>query len=826
MIAGAMYYNKYPFSHNFRFISDATVRPAATGCSLTFPVPQPGLDTPIIGSGEVRSHAGDIHHFTVRSELWPVNHATAGLDFRAAGAPDVVAAAAGDPGGRETTSLNITPHFQLRLEGPDGSAILQSDPGRGFGVCGRQSMVRFQLGPDDRFYGMGEKWFDRLELSRVQTRFWNTDAWGDFDPMVCESGTPDPMYASIPYLMLRRNDTFIGILVNNPETVFMSTGAAPTAEGQIKAAEADGCFTVGCESGPLDLIIILGPSPAELTGKLQRLLGTTPLPPAWALGYHQSRWGYGSREDLQWLNDNLDRHAIPCDGIWLDIDYMDGYRLFTFNPHHFPEPAADIASVQSGGRHVVPILDPGVKQEAGYAVHDSGLATGAFCLNPQGLPYVGLVWPGATVFPDFSTETGRTWWRDHVVTFARLGFHGAWLDMNDPSTGSVPATDMLFDSRSKPHESYHNQYALGMAAATREAFLEARPEERPFLLCRSACAGSGRFTALWTGDNFSSYRHLARAIPTTLNLALSGIPFNGPDVGGFLGDVTQSLFLDWVKACVLFPFFRIHSCADTRRQEPWSFSDRTLEIAREHIRLRYHLRPYLYQLFIRQEATGEPILRPLFHDYPGDRRFDLTADAFMAGPDLLHAPFVAEDATERDVELPEGTWYALDTGEWLTGGGRVVRTKDDRTTPLFARGGAILPWSTIPERDHRWDGTAVAFLMVMAPGEAVGAGAGPRSREYVWDDGLTFGYRNGRRSTLAITATPAAAAHAGRVTVEVTHRAHGAGTLRPTLMLTGARKEVRLICDGVPVGCTLTRARVRIAGCDHEVTVATPETER
>ncbi|MCK4514400.1 MAG: hypothetical protein KAU31_04035, partial [Spirochaetaceae bacterium] len=471
-----MFYNKYPHPANFSFVTTAAVENGNDGPTASFTAPTANRNQTLEATARITSHGGGIHHLTLRSVLWPRNHSQAELDL--AGAVPAAAGAAREG----ASSLRLTNNFQLQLVDDGGAAILQTPPNGGFGLCGEQSILRFQSEPEDRFYGMGEKWFGRLELSGIQTKYWNTDVWEDFDSPTCMNGRPDPVYASIPYLILRRGDRFIGILVHNPCAVFMRTGAIPSNGGAIQRAADDATFVIGSESGPLDVVFIDGPTLPELTRKYQRLVGTTPLPPVWALGYHQSRWGYGSRSDLERLNSNLDAGSIPCDGIWLDIDYMDGYRVFTFDANGFPAPADDLAAVQASGRRVVSILDPGMKHEPGYPACDSGLEADAFCYNPQGEPFVGLVWPGETVFPDFSVERGRSWWRDQVARFAAAGIHGAWLDMNDPATGSVPATDMLFDAGTKSHETYHNQYALGMASATRAGFEDAHPNERPFLL--------------------------------------------------------------------------------------------------------------------------------------------------------------------------------------------------------------------------------------------------------------------------------------------------------------------------------------------------------
>lgn len=321
---------------------------------------------------------------------------------------------------------------------------------------------------------------------------------------------------------------------------------------------------------------------------------------------------------------------------------------------------------------MVPILDPGVKNEKGYSVRDDGLRHKAFCLTPEGKPYTGFVWPSDSLFPDFSREDASRWWAAWVRRFAEHGIHGAWLDMNDPSVGPVECDNMLFNAGDEKHDSYHNQYALGMARASHAGFLAAHPDRRPFLISRSGFTGIQKYAAIWTGDNLSSDTYLKGSIPCSLNLALSGIPFNGPDVPGFARDATAELMVRWHKAGFLFPFLRNHCCRGNRHQEPWAFGARVRRIVAHLIRLRYKLMPYLYNLFIEHEDTGEAVMRPCFYDFPGDAGLDRLDDQFLLGPALLHAPVVEPDGDRRKVLLPQADWFDLGAGRWRNGGRTVI----------------------------------------------------------------------------------------------------------------------------------------------------------
>lgn len=722
-----MHFHKYPHPSNFDFVRDGKPGEALKLGAATVTL-------------NVTAHENGIFRITAASKsLWPKHYSQAGLEL-----PPVCRKSG-------AATLTVGKGFSLQLKGADGTPLLTSPAGATFGVCGRESIFVFHRESDCQFYGMGEKALG-LELSGKRTKFWNTDVWGDFSFDQCVNGRPDPMYVSVPYLIVKRGNTYVGLLLDNPHSTFVSTAPATTIAGQMALKEGPSSFFwLGAENGVPDLYILTGPSLPELTRKLQKLVGTTPLPPAWALGYHQCRWGYRSAADLDDLDDNFRRNQIPCDGLWLDIDYMDGYRVFTFNPQHFPNPGKEFRSLEKRGRKVVPILDPGVKSEKGYPVYDSGHKADVFCRNPQGREFIGMVWPGETVFPDFSTEAGRGWWANQVKSFAGKGLYGAWLDMNDPSTGHSEVMDMLFNGGREAHDTFHNQYALGMAKASRAGFLAAHPDRRPFLLCRSGATGTSKHTAIWTGDNYSNYHHLRNSIPCSLNLALSGIPFNGPDIGGFGGSTNRDLLGDWMKACFLFPVCRNHTEHNSIHQEPWVFGRETMEQLRHYIRSRYKLRPYLYNLFAAQEETGEAILRPLFYEFADSAELPLgrVDDQFMVGPWIMQAPFVVERAAERHVVLPGPCrWYAAHEAGWGEGGVRVTVKPAFMTTPLYVREGAVIPMAVGEVGgDNGFDSRKIEFHLFLSR-----AFKGTAATDYVFDDGASFAYRKGKRSRLHVAA--------------------------------------------------------------------------
>jgi alpha-glucosidase len=679
------------------------------------------------------------YHIEIRNpEVWPRDDRTERLG-------QCSAAVAHDADAR----LEITPQAGMTLAAPGSGIRLHAADRHWFATSGTAWMFRFERTPGMLFYGLGEK-HTPFERSGRAFTFWNVDAWADHPIDTIVNGDYDPDYISIPYLIIRQENTYIGLLMDCPHAGMISTAADADLSGFLQSGSPyPPSILIGAENGIPSLYCLWGPSLADLTRKLQNLTGATPLPPLWAIGYHQSRWGYEGEVDLKHLADRFAAHAFPVDGLWLDIDYMEGYMVFTVSGSRLPDPAGLMADLERRGLRVVAILDPGVKQEKGSELYESGRQRRIFCRNPAGSEFTGMVWPGLSVFPDFSLAEARRWWAEYARRFFQLGFAGAWIDMNDPSTGPIDCHAMRFDHGRAEHGAYHNQYALLMARATRDGSTAARPDLRPFVLSRSGCTGSQRYAAHWTGDNFSTYRHLHRSIGKTLNLALSGMPFNGPDVGGFGGDCTEALMIDWIKAAFLFPFFRNHAARGTRFQEPWAFSRRALAVIRRFVRLRYTWMPYLYNLFIEQELSGEAILRPLFYDFADapELPLGLIDDQFMVGPFIMQAPFLTERGQMRSVALPAGRWLRADTGGWVTGARRLAVRRERTATPLFLRQGALIPFQPGVRRDNRHNLNDIGLLCCIPMNFSSTA-------RYIFraDDGLSTAYREGARSEIAIQA--------------------------------------------------------------------------
>ncbi len=788
-----MYFNKIRHPSNFRFGS------AYGGAGLLCG------DAHI--ATRVRDLGEDVFHVELRDAArWPLDARTEPMleeDFAI--------------GPASRYRLGISDQGQLLLQSAAQHTVLSGAQAGSIGVCGSAWLVQLARHADMRFYGQGEK-LTGLEKTGKRTKFWNADVWADHAMHTVENGQADPQYAAIPYLLLRSGEHWVGILVDHPGAVFMDTGSNWFFFGKDDQ-NAPPALWFGADQGVPAFYVIAGDSVAGVTRRLQRLVGKTPLPPLWALGHHQSRWGYAGTRELDQLDAAFTEHRFPNDGLWLDIDYMDRYKVFTTSPEHLGDLEVTLQRLHAHGRRVVPILDPGVKVEAHYDVADQGLAADIFCRNPEGQPYVGFVWPGRTWFPDFSLPEGRDWWAGWAKAFRASGFDAAWLDMNDPSTGAAEVDDMLFQRGQWPHWTYHNQYGTGMARATRAGFLAARPDERPFLLARSASAGASRYTALWTGDNFSNWHHLRMSIHCSLNLALSGLPFNGPDVPGFGGHADKELAVAWYKAGCLFPFLRNHASAGTAQQEPWVFGGEALDTIRHHVRLRYKLLPYLYQLWVAQASDGSAVLRPLFHDFGNTEglALDHVDDQFLVGPDILQAPLLHPGQWQRQVVLPAGPqgdrWLDTVSGQFEVGGRIVQVVSSPQTTPIYLREGSLLPMQPgVREAQHN-DLADIELHVVLGAGSTRQA-----SLDYTCDDGLSYAFERGQRSRYGFKATR----EGDLLTVEVQVLQGGWKPLRLAVVGYDGARRLRLVSAQGELEHTMAPHRWRMTGAELAASLSPP----
>jgi alpha-glucosidase len=747
-----MFFTKSPHRANFRFLNQFNKEKGQLS------------DGDVSFQTSFLAHEGDVFSWQISDESrWGASRTLVPLN---------------KPGVTKSSKVTLTPEGKVEIIGGAKEVLMRGH----FGVSGQTSIFEFELSETCQFFGMGEKYFGQQELSGYRAKFYNTDVWSDFHFAQWGDNPSDPPYFSTPYVIVRTGETFVGLLLDNPSPAFMETPGIDDSRVFVEWQRTSPNLILGSEGGEPNLVIIVGPSLPELTKKLQKLVGITPLPPLWSLGYHQSKWGYGGDEDLLELDRKFNENQIPCDGLWLDLDYMDGYRIFSVSEEMFPNgPSNTAAELAKSGRRIVPIIDPGVKRDKGYDVYDDGMKHGAFCKNSEGREFIGLVWPGETVFPDFTQSKVRDWWSGYAAKFRSLGFGACWVDMNDPSTGPVDPCEMLFADGKDAHELHRNQYALGMQMATFQGFLKARPNERPFILSRSGFTGSSRYSAIWTGDNLSNYFYLKISIPTAIGMSLSGQPFAGMDIGGFGGNVTDELMLDWMKLAFLFPFARNHNGKGNRDQEPFAFPSAVMQVLRRYIRLRYKLLPYLYNLFIQHETSGEPILRPVLYHY-NEANVEKLDDQFMIGADILQAPFVNTEKT-RSVTLPgKSVWYDARNGEWLKPGVHTAKRSREET-PMFIRSGAIIPMQPgTPITSHK-EMHKICFHVFVPPDWT-----GESSYTYKIDDGISFDYQRGVRSSIKVEVT----AVKGHLLLNLTEHADDFGNIEPTFVFHGSPKSVKL----------------------------------
>lgn len=594
--------------------------------------------------------------------------------------------------------------------------------------------------PGDRcYYGCGEK-SGPLERRGAPMSFWNAEECG-YSPGF------DPMYHSIPFTLAMDGLLAHGLFVDNTFRQDWELGEPGETQARIQV-----------DGGALDLYLIASGSPKSVLTRWTDLVGRCPLPPLWALGYHQSRWSYYPDSAVRELAANFRERQIPCDVIWFDIDYMEDYKDFTWHPTRFPDPARLLSDLRSDGFRSVVMLDPGVKVQTGYPVYESLLASGLYVRNSDGTPYIGSVWPGPCLFPDFTDPSCRNWWGDQFPFLLKDGIDGFWNDMNEPAVFDTEShtmpDDVVFDGNGHPdtHLRYHNVYAVDMVRATREALSICRPNERAFVLTRAGYAGAHRYAATWTGDNRSDWPSLEISLPMIMNLGLSGHGIAGPDIGGFVGEPTPELFARWLQANALFPFCRVHSAKPNwedpeapggAAQEPWAFGEDWEHVNRESIELRYRLLPYLYTLVEEMTRTGIPVIRPLLLEYPDDPNCRDRDDQYLVGRDILVAPVLADGCHTRTLYLPAGDWYDYWTEELLQGGREISVEAPLDCLPLFVRAGAAIPTQSVVQNTAECASVPIEWRVYLSDG-AEGI--------LYEDDGHSMGFLNGefKRTRLSV----------------------------------------------------------------------------
>ncbi len=569
-------------------------------------------------------------------------------------------------------------------------------------------------------YGGGEVTGPLLRNGQT-IRIWNTDT----GMYLVDGGRR--LYQSHPWVMgVRPDGSAFGVLFDTFHKAEMLT--------------ADDRIEFVAEGTPCKTYVIDRESPQAVLKGLGELTGTMEMPPLWALGYHQCRFSYVPQSRAEEVAETFRARKIPCDVIWFDINYMDGFRIFTVSDTEMPDVRGMNRKLHEQGFRTVYMIDPGVKVDDNYFVYSSGKKAGIFVSDPYGNEFHGKVWPGDCAFPDFTRPETRSWWGGLYKDFMNFGIDGIWTDMNEPSVfdgpgGTMPENCIHLGGGNLPagrHSMWHNAYGRLMVEASRDGIMAVNPDKRPFLLSRSNILGGQRYAAMWTGDNAASADHMKLSVPMSLTLGLSGQPFNGPDIGGFVGNTDGDLFGNWLGFGAFFPFSRGHASCDTNDKEPWAFGKDVERESRMALERRYRLIPYIYTAFRRAHTDGQPVMAPVFMADPADVSLRAEEQAFLLGTDLLVIPAFAENPA-----LPSGIWENLSLVKGDTMG--------KYQAGLKIRGGSIVPAGRVIE--NMTENPFEPLTLIVCPdndGNAAGM--------MYWDEGDGWSFRDGNYCELAFRA--------------------------------------------------------------------------
>jgi len=595
-----------------------------------------------------------------------------------------------------------------------------------FALVDHKARAVLKLEGNISHYGGGEVTGPLLRNGQ-SIKLWNTDT-GAYS---VEGGKR--LYQTHPWVMgVRQDGSAFGIIFDSSWKAELTTN--------------DDEIIYNSEGALFRVYIIDRESPQEVLKGLAELTGTIKLPARWTLGYHQCRFSYDSEKRVMEIAENFREKKIPCDVIWMDIDYMQGYRVFTFDSIRFPNPKRLNDNLHKKGFRAVYMIDPGVKVDQGYSVYQSGSVNQVWVMKNKTEEYHGKVWPGECAFPDFTSPKTRNWWSGLYKDFLNTGIDGVWNDMNEPAVNDsdFPAEKQLgtmpYDTPHKggadlpagPHLLYHNAYGRLMVEASYNGILQTNPDKRPFLLTRSNLLGGQRFAATWTGDNYAGWDHLKLSVPMSLTLGLSGQPFNGPDIGGFLGNTDGDLWASWLGFGAFMPFARGHACAGTNDKEPWAYGAAVEKTSRIALERRYRLLPYLYTLFYKSSKTGLPVMAPVFFADPKETRLRDEQQAFLVGENLLVVPAFAKNPL-----LPGGIWEELTLIEG--------EKQDKYQAVLKIKGGSIIPAGKVIQNAAENSFDPLSLLVCLnEKGQAEG--------ELYLDAGDGFGYEKGDYALITFTA--------------------------------------------------------------------------
>ncbi len=531
----------------------------------------------------------------------------------------------------------------------------------------------------ESFYGMGDK-ASHSNLKGKRVHNWVTDQYA-------YGKDQDPLYKAVPFYIGLHNDKAYGLFFDNTFKTHFDF-----------AHERRNVTSFWAEGGEMNYYFFFGPDMSRVVRSYTDLTGTPELPPLWALGYHQSKWSYFPESRVKEIAKQFRKRKIPCDAIYLDIDYMDGFRCFTWDKTKFPDPKAMIKDLNKDGFKTVVMIDPGIKVDRDYWVYQEAIENDYFCKRADGPLMNGKVWPGQCNFPDFTNPKVREWWAGlYKELMSEVGAHAVWNDMNEPAMMEVPSKTAPLDTRHDydghpcSHRKAHNIYGMQMVRATYEGVKKYVYPKRPFVITRASYSGAQRFSSTWTGDNVATWEHLWIANVQVQRMCLSGMSFVGTDIGGFAEQPNGELFARWIQLGIFHPFCRVHSSGDHGDQEPWSFDAEVTKIVRKFIELRYQLLPYLYTAFYRYFKESVPMIQPLVYFDQADHQTHFRTDEFIFGEQILVCPVQEPNAKGRRMYVPRGIWYDYWTNETIEGGTEKWVEADIDKIPIFIKEGAIIP---------------------------------------------------------------------------------------------------------------------------------------
>ncbi|MBS7253733.1 glycoside hydrolase family 31 protein [Flavobacterium branchiicola] len=529
------------------------------------------------------------------------------------------------------------------------------------------------------FYGLGDK-ATQMNLKGKRVENFATDQYA-------YQKDQEPLYKVVPFYIGLHNQKSYGVFFDNTFRTFFDF-----------CQERRNVTSFWAEGGEMNYYFIYGPQMQDVVTTYTDLTGKPELPPLWVLGYHQCKWSYYPESKVKEITSKFRELKIPCDAIYLDIDYMEGFRCFTWNKEYFPDPKKMVSELAEDGFKTIVIIDPGIKIDKDYWVYKEALEKGYFCKRADG-PYMkGKVWPGECNFPDYTNPVVREWWAGlFKELISDIGVKGVWNDMNEPAVMEVPNKTFpmdvrhVYDGNPCSHRKAHNIYGTQMARATYHGVKRFAYPKRPFVITRSAYSGAQRYTSSWTGDNVATWEHLWIANIQVQRMSISGMGFTGSDIGGFAEQPTGELYARWIQLGVFHPFCRTHSSGDHGNQEPWAFDEEVINITRKFVNLRYQLLPYLYTMFWQYIEEGVPMLKPLVYYDQEDTQTHYRNDEFIFGNQILVCPILEPNAVGRRMYIPRGEWYNFWTNELFTGGREIwIDTKFDEI-PVFIKAGAIIP---------------------------------------------------------------------------------------------------------------------------------------